>query len=48
MNEIARASGHERDGASHDPNSVATVSTGQAPKLSLAFIIKACFSVTKV
>lgn len=47
MNEVAKVSIHERDGTNHDPNSVVTVPTGQAPKLSLAFIIKACFSVTK-
>lgn len=48
MNEVAKVSNHERDEANHDPNNVATVPTGQAPKLSLAFIIKASFSVTKV
>lgn len=48
MDEVAKVSNHERDEANHDPNSVVTVPTGQAPKLSLAFIIKACFSVTKV
>lgn len=48
MNEIERTSSHERDGANHDPGGTATAPTGQAPKLSLPFIIKACFLVTKV
>lgn len=48
MNEVAKVSNHERDEANHEPDSVATVPTRQAPKLSLAFIIRGCFSVTKV
>lgn len=37
----------ERKGDAHIADD-STVSTGQRPKLTLAFAVKACFSVTKV
>lgn len=45
--EAAKVTGHDREEAIHNSDSVAGV-TVQKPKLSLAFVVKAGFAVTKV
>ncbi|KAJ4424782.1 hypothetical protein N0V82_000501 [Gnomoniopsis sp. IMI 355080] len=45
--EAAKVTGHEREEANHPSEHVAGV-TEQEPKLSLGFIVRACFSVTRI
>lgn len=47
MNEAANSNRQDREKSNRNSDAVAGI-TGQEPKLSLAFVVTACFSVIKV